>query len=269
MPATFAQRWDAAVAARAGAPFLRFEAPDESVTQWTYSEFDALVARVAGGLSARGVRRGKAVHLALVNSPAFVATWLAASRLGAWIVPSDPKATSAELAGHAARTHPVVGVCSDERAGVYRAGVTSGPEIVVVSEIDPEVGGLAADPVREDAPRPGATDVAAVMFTSGTTAAPKGVVVTQANYAFAGDVMAAAATLRADDRQLVVLPMFHANAQYYSFASAISAGASVALDEHVLGHALLRAGRAPRGHPREPVRGADAHDPRQRRRAGR
>jgi crotonobetaine/carnitine-CoA ligase len=67
------------------------------------------------------------------------------------------------------------------------------------------------------------------MFTSGTTSAPKGVVVTQANYAFAGDVMAAMAGLTRFDRQFVVLPMFHANAQYYSFASAISAGASVAL----------------------------------------
>jgi crotonobetaine/carnitine-CoA ligase len=53
--------------------------------------------------------------------------------------------------------------------------------------------------------------------------------VTQANYAFAGDVMAAAAALGPADRQLVVLPLFHANAQYYSFASAISAAASVAL----------------------------------------
>src|SRR3546814_19164640 len=67
------------------------------------------------------------------------------------------------------------------------------------------------------------------MFTSGTTSAPKGVVVTQANYAFAGGVMAAAAGLAKADRQLVVLPLFHANAQNYSFASAISAGAGVAL----------------------------------------
>jgi crotonobetaine/carnitine-CoA ligase len=53
--------------------------------------------------------------------------------------------------------------------------------------------------------------------------------VTQANYAFAGDVMAAAAALTAAHRQLVVLPLFHANAQYYSLASAICAGSSVAL----------------------------------------
>ena len=41
--------------------------------------------------------------------------------------------------------------------------------------------------------------------------------------------MATAYYLTADDRQLVVLPLFHANAQYYSFASAIAVGASVAL----------------------------------------
>jgi len=94
-----------------------------------------------------------------------------------------------------------------------------------------------------------------VMFTSGTTGRPKGVEVTQANYAFAGDVMAAAADLGPEDRQLVVLPLFHANAQYYSFASAIAVGASVALmhtfsasgfveqaARHVATHASLFAG---------------------------
>ncbi len=67
------------------------------------------------------------------------------------------------------------------------------------------------------------------MFTSGTTGRPKGVEITQANYSFAGQVMAAAAQLESGDRQFVVLPLFHANAQYYSFASAIAVGASVAL----------------------------------------
>jgi crotonobetaine/carnitine-CoA ligase len=67
------------------------------------------------------------------------------------------------------------------------------------------------------------------MFTSGTTSQPKGVVVTQANYAFTGAVMATAAALGTQDRFLVCLPMFHANAQYYCFAGAIHVGASVAL----------------------------------------
>src|SRR5262249_39051260 len=161
-------------------------------------EFDALVARVAGGLQARGVGPGDCVHLALANSPAFVAVWLASTQLGAWIVPSDPRATAPEIAGIIERTKPVVGIGATERAAVYREGTATGPEVVITDEDDAQVEALAAAPVEYAQPQP--RDTAAVMFTSGTTAAPKGVVVTQANYAFAGDVMAAAAGLHREHR---------------------------------------------------------------------
>ena len=226
---TFAARWRQAVAARGDEPFLVFETADGSTTTWTYARFDALVARVAGGLVERGVERGSAVHLVLTNSPAFVAVWLACARHGAWIVPSDPGATAPELAGHISRTTPAVGVCSVARRDVYDSAQPAMP-VIAVDEADTALDALTGSPVdwsRRSEPQP--LERAAVMFTSGTTSAPKGVVVTQANYAFAGDAMAAAAHLTSNDRQLVVLPLFHANAQYYSFASAISAGASVAL----------------------------------------
>lgn len=230
---TLAARWRQAVASNPAGTFLAWEGPDGSTHTWTYAEFDDLVARVAGGLVARGVEAGSAVHLALTNSPTFVAVWLAAANLGAWIVPSDPSATSRELAGHLERTRPVVGLCGATRAEAYQWAVRDlehPPVVEVIDEADTALAGLAGAPVRwADRPAPGPRDRAAVMFTSGTTSAPKGVEITQANYAFAGDVMAAAAQLGMEDRQLVVLPLFHANAQYYSFASAISVGASVAL----------------------------------------
>jgi len=226
-PVTMAAAWQRAVSEHAGRPFLTFEAPDGSITDWSYDEFDIIVNRTAGKLRDFGVGSGSAVHLALTNSPTFIAVWLAALRIGAWIVPSDPMGRAPELADHIARTGPVVGFCAESRSEVYGEAAGSLPHIRI-DEADARLCWL--DGTAEGEPgSPGAEDRAAVMFTSGTTGRPKGVEITQANYAFAGRAMAAASDLSADDRHIVVLPLFHANAQYYSFASAIWAGASVAL----------------------------------------
>ena len=233
-PVSFAAVWDRAVARRADETFLVFETPSGDVARWSYGGFDETVDRVAGTLAMLGAEPGAAVHLALTNSPTFIAAWLAASRLGAWIVPSDPMGRTPELAGHIERTHPTVGICAGARAGTYRAAAAAAgrPDLTVieVDEADTALAPFHAEPLAASERRaPDLHDRAAVMFTSGTTGRPKGVEVTQANYAFAGKVMAEAAGLAPDDRQLVVLPLFHANAQYYSFASAIWTGASVAL----------------------------------------
>jgi len=224
---TFASVWEHSLATRGDAPFLVFEAPDGTVTDWSYAAFDELVERFACELVRHGVEPGSSVHLALTNSPTFVAVWLAATRLGAWIVPSDPMGRAPELADHIERTDPTIGFCARERVGEYRPAAGNMP-FHMIDESDAAFAWLTHDRV-DGWPTPRLTDRAAVMFTSGTTGRPKGVEITQANYAFAGKVMADAAQLTAADRHLVVLPLFHANAQYYSFASAIWAGASVAL----------------------------------------
>jgi crotonobetaine/carnitine-CoA ligase len=241
---TFTQTWMRSVERGPSRQFLVFEAPDGTTASWTYAEFDELIGRCAALLNELHVRPGSAVSVALTNSPAFVAIWLATIRLGAWLVPSDPMAAVPELAAHIARTRPVIGFCAVTRAETYRAAAADAHmHLVEVDEADSTLavfgetvfgetvfGSTAFGAgIRTGWPTPALTDRAAVMFTSGTTGVPKGVEVTQANYAFAGATMAAASGLQPDDRQLVVLPLFHANAQFYSFASAIWVGASVAL----------------------------------------
>ena len=220
--------WRASVATNPGALFLRFEDARGEVAEWSYGEFDCVVEGAANRLTEAGVGAGDSVHLALTNSPTFVAVWLAAVRLGAWVVPSDPLATTPELGEHLARTSPNVGFCAADRAETYRNASGLPATVIEVDESDAALDWLTpVDPRRRV--RPALSDRAAVMFTSGTTGRPKGVEVTQANYAFAGATMAAACDLTAEDRYLVVLPLFHANAQYYSFAAAIAVGAGVAL----------------------------------------
>ena len=238
---TFADTWDRAVDRDPGGLFLRYAAPDGTVAEWSYGDFDRAIDAVATRLHAAGVRPGRSVHLALANGPAFVVLWLAAVRLGAVIVPSDPFGRAPELAGHISRTDPAVGFCSADRAEEYRRAVAEATglepslavEVAAVDEHAPDlddvigdVGSHAAAPARPDV---GLRDRAAVMFTSGTTGRPKGVEVTQANYAFCGRIMAERAGFAPGHRLLVVLPLFHGNAQYYSFAAAIWCGAAVVL----------------------------------------
>ncbi|MXV90866.1 MAG: ATP-dependent acyl-CoA ligase [Acidimicrobiia bacterium] len=238
---TFAEVWDRAVERDPGALFLRYAAPDGTVGEWSYGSFDRQIDGVAARLDAAGVRPGRAVHMALANGPAFVAVWLASVRLGAVMVPSDPFGRAPELAGHISRTEPAVGLCAADRAEEYRRGCAEAAELepaldmdlIAVDEHAPdlvsltgEVGRSGPVAVRADA---GVRDTASIMFTSGTTGRPKGVEITQANYAFCGKIMAERAGFGPGHRLLVVLPLFHGNAQYYSFAAAIWSGAAIVL----------------------------------------
>ncbi|MDG2353165.1 MAG: AMP-binding protein [Acidimicrobiales bacterium] len=226
-PISFSEVWEMTSKDHADDVFLIFENLENDTVQWTYRDFNKEVSKIAGLLLQNGVEPGDSVHLALANCPVFIAVWLATIRLGAWIVPSDPMGSSEDLSSHIERTDPKVGFCAKTRSEIYKQACGNLP-FIEIDEMSTDLE-LCDFSEVESWPVPNVLDRAAVMFTSGTTGLPKGVEITQANYAFAGQAMAAAVSLTSNDRQLVVLPLFHANAQYYSFASAICTGASVAL----------------------------------------
>jgi crotonobetaine/carnitine-CoA ligase len=255
---TFARRWEAAVGTSGGRPFLVFEGPDQSVSQWTYREFDEVVTRMGATLAAAGVTPGSAVHVVLRNCPAFIAVWLACARSGAWMVPVDPTSTARDISRQLDRVRPAAGICAASRADVYAAGVkeSAAGRLATIEltetadDVAPAAGGpFAGTPVAGTGAHgmPAAavapTDRLAVMFTSGTTSEPKGVVLTQHNYAHVADTMSAIVGLRPEHRWLVTLPLFHANAQYYCIAPAIAVGASVALTSAFSASQWLRQAR--------------------------
>ena len=186
-------------------------------------------ALTAGVLSGHGIGRGDKVHVHLWNCPEFFDVWFGAAWLGAVIVPTNPLLTADELTyvvGHAGTKLSVTqSDLLDTVSSVAgdRPVLVTGEASGAARSFDDEL--AEASPTEGSNPAP--TDVASVMYTSGTTSRPKGVLVTHANYLHVGEVVAQHLRVTPDDRMLITLPLFHANAQYYSTMSALVTGSSV------------------------------------------
>ncbi|HEY5738776.1 MAG TPA: AMP-binding protein [Gammaproteobacteria bacterium] len=204
----------------------------------SYAELEASVNRACRMLAAHGLEAGEVINLHLPNCPAFVILWFAAARLGAVMMPTNVLASADELTyllehsqskiAFTTRQHsPVVEQCRANYGGLR--------EIMLCDpcSAQPAAGSFEAElpsyPDHSSECPAADTSLAAIMYTSGTTSKPKGVMVTHANYITAGRTVAGALELDEHDRQFVVLPLFHGNAQYYSVMSALLQGASVAL----------------------------------------
>jgi malonyl-CoA/methylmalonyl-CoA synthetase len=193
--------------------------------------FEALslaAARMHAELAARGVRPGDRVALQLEKSAEYVALYLACLRAGAVCVPLNPAYTDAELDFFLRDAAPRVLVCDPARRAALeplarRAGNTQ------VRDLDARGEGSfavwrAREPAAEAAPRAGG-DVAAILYTSGTTGRPKGAMLTHGNLAANVEALAALWRMRGDDVLLHALPLFHAHGLFVALHCALFVGA--------------------------------------------
>jgi carnitine-CoA ligase len=167
---------------------------------FTYVEAREQTARVAGALAERGIGKGDLVLGIAHNRPEIVFTWFACAYLGAIWVPTDPRATDAELNGLIGQVQP---------------------KLVVTEALD-------GDPV-ELTHAAGEDDPAVLIPTSGTTGRSKLVTQTQRAYAMAGEGFPFWMQLGPDDRLMTSLPLFHVNAPSYSVLGSVGARAGVVL----------------------------------------
>ena len=202
----------------------------------SYAEELGRARATAGALAELGVQAGDRVHLHSANRLEFFDAWFATALLGAVLLPTGPQSTADELRYVLEQTTPVVSLVAPALRETAAAASTTDAQIV--SLYGDEADALPALACRaEPAPAPAAADpsgrpdtrAAAILFTSGTTSRPKGVLVTHANYLAVGGAMASHLSITRHDRWLIALPLFHANAQYYCTMSALAAGASIVL----------------------------------------
>lgn len=188
-------------------------------------------------LTRLGVRRGDRVHVHLGNVPEFLVCLFGAARIGAAVVPTHPASTVDDVAYVLSHAACRVSVTAADRMPVVAAAAEMVPEVAQLVSVGAAVDGtvwwedvrlgLSEGDLPEEGPGPG--DLLAVLYTSGSSGWPKGVMLTHANFLFAGEAVAQLLRMRPEDRWLVTLPLSHANALLYSVMSAFVTGASAAL----------------------------------------
>ncbi|MEU2793390.1 class I adenylate-forming enzyme family protein [Streptomyces sp. NPDC007100] len=217
----------AAVAARPGAPAVR-----DASGSWTYAELDAWSRAYADWLDARGLRRGDRILVRMGNVRAFTALFFGALRRGIVFVPVNPAMKRFHLATVVPDCEPALLVAHDAQDAAVLRELTDRP-VHTPEEVHRAAGDLyAAGPAGHDGTGGGARtdDPVLLIYTSGSTSAPKAVLSTHAPVVFATRAIAARLRYRADDVVLVAVPLSFDYGLYQILLS-VFAGAEAVLTE--------------------------------------
>jgi long-chain acyl-CoA synthetase len=189
----------------------------------SYGALDQAAQRAAGLLAAYGVKAGDRVGLQMPNLPYFPILYLGILRLGAVMVPMNPLLKDREVAYHLTDSgaRVMVGWNGFKEALVGGCGIAGVEAIEVIpGEFDALLG--RAEPIAEIAER-AADDPAVIVYTSGTTGAPKGALLSHGNLLAAAKTGRELVDARPEGVSLAVLPLFHIfglnslmNATFYS-----------------------------------------------------
>jgi len=228
-------------------PFLTV--PGEGT--YSYADVDHRSAAMATVLLGNGVKPGDRVVCQVEKSPDAVALYFACLRSGFVYVPLNTAYTAEEVGYFIGDAEPAAFIfCPSKSAKLHPVGDLSG--VPIMHTLGPDGSGTLAaeasqavgnDPITQCRP----DDVAAMLYTSGTTGRSKGAMITHENLAVNARALHAIWRFRAGDIVLHALPIFHVHGLFVALHTAMLAGAEViflpqfdaAAVRHFLPHATV------------------------------
>ncbi|WP_405726728.1 acyl-CoA synthetase [Streptomyces sp. NBC_00028] len=179
---------------------------------WTYEELDDAVSRAASLLLGEGLSRGDRVGAYGHNSDAYLIAFLACARAGLVHVPVNQNLTGDDLAYIVGQSGSTLVLTDPGLAARLPDGVRS----LALRDADGSLLARLPEAAAYDGPEPRSEDLVQLLYTSGTTALPKGAMMT--HRALVHEYLSAitALDLSAGDRPVHSLPLYH-SAQMHVF----------------------------------------------------
>jgi acyl-CoA synthetase (AMP-forming)/AMP-acid ligase II len=214
------------------------QSPERAMTVFdgkvtTYSEMATRASALATGLYERGVRPGQVVGLLSYNCPEFLETVFAANYLGAVVMPINWRLAAPEVRYILEHSEARVLMCDEPLAGLADdASKDLDPSLLkvcIAQNAPPDwvsIAGLRSGASPVDRCSAEADDTHRLMYTSGTTGRPKGVMITHANLAWKNLAHLIEFGFNVDDLGLACGPLYHVGALDLTTTTLIAAGAT-------------------------------------------
>ncbi|OZI17767.1 malonate--CoA ligase [Bordetella genomosp. 7] len=205
---------------------VALETPDQ---QYTWDDLDHASARMANLLASLGLPEGARVAVQVDKSPEALLLYLATLRAGYVYLPLNTAYRESEVAYFLGDAEPSVVVCPSKNAEWMRKLAEQAGTQHVYTLDDDRSGSLleasAGLGTSFQAAVRGTDDLAAILYTSGTTGRSKGAMLTHGNLASNAQVLHRYWGWRSDDVLLHMLPIFHVHGLFVASHGALLAGA--------------------------------------------
>lgn len=196
-----------------------------------YGELDAASRRMAVALQGLGVRKGDRVTVTVEKSVEAIFLYVACLRIGAVYMPLNTAYTAAELEYFLTDARPRLMISSAKLAGPLVRAAAAGIGTQVLT-LESDGTGELADVYAQSAQQLAqehlcGADLAALVYTSGTTGQSKGAMLTRANLGFGTQRLVEAWEFSPADVLLHALPLFHVHGLFMALNTVLASGASL------------------------------------------
>ena len=201
---------------------------EDGGARFTYADIAGLAAQIDGALRALGVVPGDRVLAQIEKSPHAFALYLACLRAGAIYVPLNTDYTEAELAYFLGDAEPRVVVAAPSAEGLFTRLAAAHPSIRVRTLAGGGTGSLLSE---RHTPMPPASrntdDLAAILYTSGTTGKPKGAMLSHGNLLSNAETLVSLWRFSPSDTLIHALPIYHVHGLFVACHCALLSGATM------------------------------------------